>query len=93
MVAINTNIFQSQISVTTVNLSACGGSAVTKKKYKKIPKNPPANAGDTRVVGLIPGLRRSPRKENGNLHQYLENSMNRGAWWPPSMGSQRVRHD
>ena len=34
MVAINTNIFQSQISVTTDNLSACGGSAVTKKNTK-----------------------------------------------------------
>lgn len=34
MVAINTNIFQSQISVTTVNLLACGGSAGTEKKKK-----------------------------------------------------------
>lgn len=32
MVAINTNIFQSQISVTTVNLLACGGSAGTENK-------------------------------------------------------------
>ena len=29
-------------------------------------KNPPANAGDTRNVGLIPGWGRSPREENGN---------------------------
>lgn len=35
MVAINTNIFQSQISVTTVNLLACGGSAGTEKKKTK----------------------------------------------------------
>ena len=35
MVAINTNIFQSQISVTTVDLSACGGSPGTKKKKQK----------------------------------------------------------
>ena len=26
-------------------------------------KNPPANAGDARVEGLIPGLGRSPEKE------------------------------
>jgi len=29
-------------------------------------KNPPANAGDTRSVGLIPGWGRSPGEENGN---------------------------
>ena len=46
-------------------------------------KNPPTNAGDTRDMGSIPGLERSPGEENGNLPQYsfLENSMHRGAWW------------
>ena len=46
-------------------------------------KNLPANAGDTRDVGLIPGLGRSPRTGNGNPLQYscLENSMDRGVWW------------
>jgi len=29
-------------------------------------KNPPANAGDTRDWGSIPGWGRSPRGENGN---------------------------
>ena len=29
-------------------------------------KNPPANAGDARHAGLIPGLGRSPGKGNGN---------------------------
>ena len=45
-------------------------------------KNPSANAGDPRDVGLIPGLGRSPGAENGNPVQYscLENSMERGAW-------------
>ena len=45
-------------------------------------KNPPANAGDTREVGSIPGLGRSPRGGNSNLLQYscLENPMNREAW-------------
>ena len=44
-------------------------------------KNSPADAGDTGVLGLIPGLRRSPRVGNGNPIQYscLENSMDRGA--------------
>ena len=46
-------------------------------------KNPPANAGDIRVPGLIPGSGRSPgKKKPGNPFQYscLENSMERGAW-------------
>ena len=44
-------------------------------------KNPPANAGDARDAGLIPGSRRSPGEENGNPLQYscLEKSMDRGA--------------
>ena len=46
-------------------------------------KNPPANAGDARDTGSIPGARRSPGGGNGNLIQYscLENPMDRGAWW------------
>ena len=46
-------------------------------------KNPPANAGDVRDSGLIPGSGRSLGRGNGNPLQYswLENSMDRGAWW------------
>ena len=42
----------------------------------------PANAGDARDVGLIPGSGRFPGEGNGNPLQYccLENSMDRGAW-------------
>ena len=45
-------------------------------------KNPPANAGDTRNMGSIPGEGRSPEVGNGNPLQYshLGNSMDRGAW-------------
>ena len=45
-------------------------------------KNLPANAGDTRDVGSIPGSGRSPGVGNGNPLQYscLENPMDRGAW-------------
>ena len=44
-------------------------------------KNLPANAGDIRDMGLIPGLGKSPGVGNVTLFQYscLENSMNRGA--------------
>ena len=45
-------------------------------------KNLPANAGDIRNVGFIPGSGRSPGGGNGNPLQYscLENPMDRGAW-------------
>ena len=33
-------------------------------------KNPPANAGDIREVGSIPGLGRSPGEGHGNPLQY-----------------------
>ena len=46
-------------------------------------KNLPANAGDIRDVGLIPGSGRSPRGGHGNPLHYscLKNPMDRGAWW------------
>ena len=46
-------------------------------------KNPPANAGDAKDEGLIPGWGRYPGEGNGNSLQYscLGNSMDRGAWW------------
>ena len=46
-------------------------------------KNLPANAGNVRDVGLIPGSGRFPGGQHGNTLQYscLENPMNRGAWW------------
>ena len=51
-------------------------------------KNPPANAGDIREVGSIPGLGRSPGEGNGNPLQYScpENSMDGGAWWATAHG-------
>ena len=41
------------------------------------------NAGDIRDSGLIPGSGRSPGGGNGNplQYSYLENPMDRGAWW------------
>ena len=45
-------------------------------------KNLPANAGDTRDVGSIPGSGRYPGEGNGNPLQYscLENPVYRVAW-------------
>ena len=46
-------------------------------------KYPPANVGDARDMGLIPGLGRSPGEVKGNPLQYscLENSMDTENWW------------
>ena len=46
-------------------------------------KNLPANAGDIRDMGSIPGSGRSSGEGRGNLLHYscLENPMDRGAWW------------
>ena len=43
-------------------------------------KESACSAGDP---GSVPGLGRSPGEENGNplQYSYLENSMDRGAWW------------
>ena len=67
--------------------------------YKGIPrwtvvKNLPANAGDARDVGSIPGLGKSPGVGNGNPLQYscLGNPMDRGAWQAAAHGV-AVRYD
>ena len=46
-------------------------------------KNLPANAGDIRDMGSIPGLGRFPEEGHGNPLQYscLENPTDRGTWW------------
>ena len=59
-------------------------------------KNLPANSGDIRHVGLIPGLGRFPGEGHGNSLQYfcLENPMDRVAWQTIQfIGSQRAGHD
>ena len=45
-------------------------------------KKPPANGGDIRDTGSIPGSGRSPGDGHGNPLQYscLENPMDRGVW-------------
>ena len=45
-------------------------------------KNPPANAGESRDVGSIPGWGRSPGGGHSNpLHVLAWRIMDRGAWW------------
>ena len=69
---------------------ACG---VTYSRVALVVKSLPANVGDIRYAGSIPGSGRSPGGGHGNPLQYswLKNPMDGGAWW--SMGLQRVRHD
>ena len=51
-------------------------------------KKLPANAGDIRDRGSIPGSGRSPGGGRGNPFQYscLESHMDRGAWWAAVYG-------
>ena len=51
-------------------------------------KSLPANAGDIREAGSIPGSVRSPGRGHGNQLQCscLENPMDREAWWATVYG-------
>ena len=56
--------------------------------WRLMVKDPPANAGDIRDMGSIPGSGRSPGVGNGNPLQYscLENSKGRGVWQATVLG-------
>ena len=60
----------------------CAGSLLGASQVALVVKNLPANAGDIRDAGSIPGLGRSPGGRHGNPLQYscLENPMGQGAW-------------
>ena len=55
--------------------------------------NLPANAGNIRDTGSIPRSGRSPGGGHGNPLQfsYLENPMDRGAWWATVHGVAKSR--
>ena len=65
------------------------------KKVVLVVKKPSANTGDIRDVGSIPGSGRVPGGGHGNPLQYffLENPMDRGAWWATAHRLQRVRQN
>ena len=58
-------------------------------------KHPPANAGDKRDVGSIPGLRISPGEGNGNPFQYsyLGNPTGRSSCQARVHGVVKVKND
>ena len=64
-------------------------SLVSSSRNCLVGKEPACNAGDS---GLILGSRRPPGEENGNplQYSYLENLMDRGAWWTTLHGVTRV---
>ena len=67
-----------------MTLKDFGGGYILKRASQAalVIKILPANAGDLRDMGSVPGKRRSPREGHGNQLQYsrLENTMDRGAW-------------
>ena len=70
-------VFFTQIFIIVCNL------LLWASRVALVVKNPPANAGDIRDSGSIPGSGRPPGGGHGNPLQYscLENPMDRGIWW------------
>ena len=58
-------------------------------------KNLPANEGDLRDTGLIPGSEGFPGRGHGYPLQYscLGNPVDRGAWWAVVSRVTRIGHD
>ena len=68
------------------SLSPCYGHGYRINRASQVAlvvRNRPANAGDIRDVGSVPGLGRSHGGGHGNPLHYscLENPMDRGGWW------------
>ena len=63
-------------------LTSCVTSHRGVSQVAQIQENPPANAGEKRDMGSIPGSGRSPGGGHGNPFQYscLENLIDRGTW-------------
>ena len=67
-----------KITINKTPLQAVGASQMV-----LVVKNPPANPGDIRDVGSIPGSGRLPGERNGSppYDSCIGNLMDRGAWW------------
>ena len=70
-------------NVIIYNMWYIAHSMVQASQVMPVVNNPPANAGDARDKGSVPGLGRSPGRGHGNPLQdsCLENPVDRGAWW------------
>ena len=59
---------------------ASGGAGMKGLLGGTVVKDLPANAGDIRDMGLIPGLGRYSGEGNGNRYSCLEYPLHRGVW-------------
>ena len=68
--------------VFSLHQHSVGNAVFQASQVALVVKNPPANAGDIRDAGVIPGSGRSPGGGNDNplQHSCLENPTDRGAW-------------
>ena len=75
-------VAQSRTRLKLLSSSSSSSELVRSSQVALVVKNPPANAGDIRDLGLISRLGRSPGGGHGNSLQYscLENLLNRGTW-------------
>ena len=82
----NLKFYKVRLINTAAAMSSPGATVV---------KNLPANAGDMRETGSVPGSERSPGEGNGNALQYscLESLMDRGAWWATVHGVAKSRNN
>ena len=70
------------VQATVHGVARVGQDLATQPPPPSVVKNPPANAGDARDRGSIPGSGRSPGGGHGNPLQYscLEDPVDGGAW-------------
>ena len=74
--------YSSGVQKPDMDLTGLKSRASWTSQAALVVKSPPANAGDIRDVGSIPGSGRSPGGGHSSPLQYscLENPMDRGAW-------------
>ena len=79
---INGEMDKKDVVCVCVYIYTCMYTYLWASQVVLVVKNPPANAGDFRDAGLIPGWERSPGGGHGNPLQYscLENPVDRRAW-------------
>ena len=83
-----------KVNITVITLVVCTLDKVASQVVLVV-ENPPANAGDIRDMGSIPGSGGSPGGGHSNplQYSYLENPMDREAWWATVHRVQRVGCD
>ena len=76
-------VAQSRTRLNGFSSSSSSSKGIVVSQVALVVKNLPANAGDRRDSGWIPGSGRSPGGGSGNPLQYscLEKSTDRGTWW------------